>query len=65
VLVERGIQPGDRVALTCPNIPDFTQLYYGILKTGAVVVPPDICSGADPLSGRTPRPSRRRAVNRR
>jgi long-chain acyl-CoA synthetase len=39
LLVERGIEPGDRVALTCPNLPFFPIAYYGILKTGAVVVP--------------------------
>ena len=38
-LVARGIQPGDKVALTCPNLPFFPIVYYGILKTGAVVVP--------------------------
>ncbi len=38
-LVSAGIQPGDKVALTCPNIPYFPILYYGILKAGAVVVP--------------------------
>ncbi len=39
LLVERGIQPGDKVALTCPNLPFFPVVYYGILKAGAVVVP--------------------------
>src|SRR5687767_3091949 len=39
LLVERGIQPGDKVALSCPNLPYFPIVYYGILKTGAVVVP--------------------------
>jgi long-chain acyl-CoA synthetase len=34
-----GIQPGDKVALTCPNLPQFPMIYYGILKLGAVVVP--------------------------
>jgi long-chain acyl-CoA synthetase len=38
-LVSEGIQPGDRVALTCPNLPYFPVIYYGILKAGAVVVP--------------------------
>jgi long-chain acyl-CoA synthetase len=35
----RGIRPGDKVALSCPNIPYFPVVYYGILKAGAVVVP--------------------------
>lgn len=39
LLVSRGIQPGDKVALSCPNLPYFPVIYYGILKAGAVVVP--------------------------
>ncbi|MCW2829529.1 MAG: long-chain-fatty-acid--CoA ligase, partial [Aeromicrobium sp.] len=39
LLVERGIGPGDKVALSCPNVPYFTIIYYGILKAGATVVP--------------------------
>ncbi|MEP6814459.1 MAG: long-chain fatty acid--CoA ligase [Marmoricola sp.] len=39
LLVSRGIRPGDKVALSCPNLPYFTIIYYGILKAGAVVVP--------------------------
>lgn len=35
----KGIQPGDKVALTCLNLPYFPILYFGILKAGAVVVP--------------------------
>src|SRR4051812_14378364 len=37
--VERGIEPGDKVALSCPNLPYFPIVYYGVLKAGAVVVP--------------------------
>jgi long-chain acyl-CoA synthetase len=39
LLVSRGIEPGDKVALSCPNLPYFTVIYFGILKAGAVVVP--------------------------
>jgi long-chain acyl-CoA synthetase len=39
LLVDNGIAPGDRVALTCPNLPYFPMVYYGILKAGAVAVP--------------------------
>ncbi|MGV9849083.1 long-chain-fatty-acid--CoA ligase [Streptomyces sp. NPDC003442] len=39
LLVSRGIGPGDKVALSCPNITQFPVIYYGILKAGAVVVP--------------------------
>jgi long-chain acyl-CoA synthetase len=38
-LAARGIKPGDKVAMTCPNLPFFPVVYYGILKAGAVVVP--------------------------
>ncbi|MEL6357929.1 MAG: AMP-binding protein, partial [Bacteroidota bacterium] len=34
-----GITQGDKVALSCLNIPYFPIVYYGILKAGAVVVP--------------------------
>ena len=42
LLVSRGIEPGDRVALTCPNLPFFPIIYYGILKAGGVVVPMNV-----------------------
>ena len=39
LLASRGVQPGDKVALSCPNLPYFSIVYYGILKAGATVVP--------------------------
>ena len=39
LLVSRGIEPGDKVALSCANLPYFPIVYFGILKAGAVVVP--------------------------
>jgi long-chain acyl-CoA synthetase len=42
LLVELGVEPGDRVALTCPNLPFFPIVYYGILKAGGVVVPMNV-----------------------
>jgi long-chain acyl-CoA synthetase len=39
LLVSRGIRPGNKVALSCPNLPQFPIIYYGVLKAGAVVVP--------------------------
>ena len=39
LLVSRGITRGDKVALSCPNLPYFPIIYYGILKAGATVVP--------------------------
>jgi len=41
-LQKLGIQPGDKVALSCPNLPYFPMVYYGILKAGGVVVPLNI-----------------------
>jgi long-chain acyl-CoA synthetase len=38
-LSKSGIGKGDKVALSCPNLPYFPMIYYGILKTGAIVVP--------------------------
>ena len=38
-LAASGIRRGDHVALLCPNLPYFPAVYFGILKTGATVVP--------------------------
>ncbi len=38
-LRDRGLQPGDRVALLVPNVPEFTIAYYGALYAGCAVVP--------------------------
>ncbi|MEX1021449.1 MAG: long-chain fatty acid--CoA ligase [Litorilinea sp.] len=37
-LLRQGVQPGDRVALMLPNIPQFVVAFYGIIKAGAIVV---------------------------
>lgn len=42
LLISRGIRPGDKVAVSCPNIPEFPVVYNGILKAGATVVPLNI-----------------------
>ncbi|GAA0376931.1 long-chain-fatty-acid--CoA ligase [Acrocarpospora corrugata] len=39
LLVSRGIGRGDKVAIACPNLPYFPFVYFGILKSGATVVP--------------------------
>ena len=41
-LTEMGIGHGDKVALSCPNLPYFPVVYFGVLKAGAVVVPLNI-----------------------
>ena len=38
-LTALGIGKGDKVVLSCPNLPYFPIVYYGILKAGAVAVP--------------------------
>ncbi|MGF1700366.1 long-chain fatty acid--CoA ligase [Photobacterium makurazakiensis] len=38
-LVQLGIKPDDKVAISCPNTPDFVIGYYAIQKVGAVTVP--------------------------
>jgi long-chain acyl-CoA synthetase len=42
LLRERGVQPGDRVALMLPNIPHFPIAYYGAIRAGATVVPTNV-----------------------
>jgi len=39
LLAAHGVEPGDRVGLLLPNVPQFPMLYYGVLRAGAVVVP--------------------------
>src|SRR5665811_458213 len=39
---EKGIGPGDRVGAMLPNVPDFPIAYYGVLRSGAVVVPMNV-----------------------
>ena len=38
-LTAQGLQAGDKVALSCPNLPFFPAVYYGVLRAGMVVVP--------------------------
>lgn len=38
-LVQRGLNPGDRVGLYCPNGAEFVISYLGLLKAGATLVP--------------------------
>lgn len=42
ILSEKGIRPGDCVALMSENRPEFTFAYFAILTVGAVVVPVNI-----------------------
>ena len=42
VLRAKGVGTGDRVAMMIPNTPHFPVIYYGILQTGAAVVPVNV-----------------------
>jgi len=37
-----GIEPGDRVGVMLPNVPQFPVAYYGVLRAGATVVPMNV-----------------------
>jgi long-chain acyl-CoA synthetase len=39
---EAGLQPGERVGVMLPNVPDFPIAYYGVLRAGGVVVPMNV-----------------------
>ena len=45
-LRQRGIGPGEQVALMIPNVPEFTIAYFGILYAGCVVVPLNVLLSA-------------------
>ncbi len=48
-LIQKGIKPGDKVALSCLNLPYFPAIYFGILKTGAAVVPLSVLLKTDEI----------------
>ena len=45
-LLDRGVAPGDKVALMIPNVPEFSIAYFGILYAGATVVPLNVLLAA-------------------
>jgi len=49
-LRERGIEPGDRVAILIPNVPEFTIAYFGILYAGVTVVPVNVLAVASEVA---------------
>lgn len=49
-LSKKGVGYGDKVALLCPNIPQFPIIFFGILKTGATVVPLSILLKTDEIA---------------
>jgi long-chain acyl-CoA synthetase len=48
-LAERGVKPGDRVALVLPNCPQYVIAFFGVLRLAAVVVPCNPVASADEL----------------
>jgi len=42
LLREKGFEPGDRVGVMLPNVPQFPVAYYGVLRAGGVVVPMNV-----------------------
>ncbi len=42
LLLERGLEPDDRVGVMLPNTPEFAIVYYGVLRAGGVVVPMNV-----------------------
>ena len=38
----RACEPGDRVGVMLPNVPEFPVAYYGVLRAGGVVVPMNV-----------------------
>lgn len=49
-LKQLGISPGDKVALSCLNLPYFPMVYFGILKAGAVCVPLSVLLKRDEIA---------------
>ena len=49
-LAAAGVGPGDVVALSCPNLPWFPMAYFGILKTGAAVLPVNVLLTPDEIA---------------
>lgn len=38
-LIERGVRPGDRVGILCPNAPEFLQSFFSVLLAGGAACP--------------------------
>jgi len=49
-LLDLGLASGDKVALSCPNLPAFPIIYFGILKAGGAVVPLNILLKRDEIA---------------
>jgi long-chain acyl-CoA synthetase len=49
-LRERGLEPGDKVAVRLANVPEFVIAYFGILKAGLAMVPLNPLLKADEIA---------------
>ncbi|MBW2540938.1 MAG: long-chain fatty acid--CoA ligase [Deltaproteobacteria bacterium] len=49
-LLERGIVPGQKVALLIPNVPEFTSAYFAILYAGFTAVPLNVLLSAPEIT---------------
>jgi long-chain acyl-CoA synthetase len=49
-LAARGLQPGERVVVWSPNMPEYALLYFGAWLAGVVVVPIDVRTQQDVLN---------------
>jgi long-chain acyl-CoA synthetase len=52
LLREHGVVAGDRVALMLPNTPSYVAAFFGVLRTGAVLVPLNILLRAREIAER-------------
>jgi long-chain acyl-CoA synthetase len=41
-LADAGVEPGDRVGVSLPDLPQFLTSDYGVLRAGGVVVPMNV-----------------------
>jgi long-chain acyl-CoA synthetase len=48
-LIKQGLQQGDKIAISCLNLPYFPMIYFGILKMGGVVVPLSVLLKTDEI----------------
>ncbi len=49
-LKNAGITPGDKIAISCPNLPYFPIIYYGVLKAGGIIIPLSILLKKDEIA---------------
>jgi long-chain acyl-CoA synthetase len=42
LLLGIGLEPGDRVGIMLPNVPYFPMVYFGVLRSGGIVVPMNV-----------------------